>query len=1306
MRRKLFCIWMCIVMIVTLMPSMAFAEESAANIGERTNMELLDAILQERPWVLETLLDGDISNNPYAMIQNMEQSRETLLMPFVLKKSTENAGFATLLVALELYANKEDYFSDAGDRLLEMQELIKSCYGVESNEKAMEVAEDIVANVDELRYESVFNEIIKSNYTASWGESILDEDSNLENLRQRSKVLKKIKAYQTALKDCIGFMGDNMSSITVDKSLVDYGEYAVTLEEYASHVLSAYEQDLQGYLEGTFGILTEEESSLQKKIQAMAFLGGITACEALSAEGSYPSEVEHIFKNYMVEDTLTVLDGAEKLLKLGSYQLDYAIMLESLTNQTKNLAETFDYIASQTNDVDLQTVLTRYAKLARESGNSKIINYEGITSYLRSQNTITNLVVKKLSSTLIDTLDKYYMKILESGQVVYAASLGEYIAAIGAAIELGVWVGNKVTGLEDTAKKVYLCVYINNAIKETARICKSDLEQYNAAPSEEVAARIINELELLKKIRLYGEQSAYESAKYQLDAWLGKLLSQEAKSEEWQKYYQNAIDILMGCSISPVNGKPLNLQKGQQLLIQAQTFDDEALVYGSVIDNNIVKYKIAEIDKRLLGGICLNDAELIFSRNSAPSETHIIFDNLYIPFLTASGTSQINVYGGAANFGEVTNNGKLSFNIGTEDASFFVSNKLTNKSDLEILSSNERTDGILCYDFENQGTVTASNAGIQIKGDINNDGVIQGRVQLCGDGQRAYADTYFTFAPKQIISGKGTFSDLYIDSTAELGVDVIGEQTITEVFSNPSTTIHNAKRLTVTGNCAIDGGYCYSDLSFRDYAASQTIVLEGTGHLYGDVAFGGTTIFFDGLNVTTGCNLLKLSGFTRVAGDMLYAGGTIEGERFLHLCGDVNITTQTPSLKYLCLEGSTPQTIQSTKTLQLEELRNCNTSKKGLLINSPISISDLIYTQSGARYRQGKSMTLTAKARAEGDVIQGSISAENWTCSNPVNVSGTIFVNGTNQMEESGSLHTNDFVQKGGSLELAEGAQIIAVNDAAIDGSFLGGSLEVKGDVSAGALINVNQLILNGKTPQTFNNTAATIAKSLLIDNNAKGGVTINSIINVTDQFKNNCKKLIKGKNIQVGALSDLEMEELAKGDMTVTGSWNISVGKTYTIPGTLYLNKDALVTLQEGATLNIHENINSNSADIIVKQGAALNVKEYTEWTGGSIILEEGAVLNLGSDAKLSGVTIEGKGLLIICGDLHNTNCTWKFPNLKIAGKVPQSISGADIRTENLTLENTSKSGITLQTKLQYQGEKRSNEGKISGSDQISALS
>jgi len=84
MRRKLFCIWMCIVLIVTLIPSVAFAEESATNIGERTNMELLDAILQERPWVLETLLDGDVSNNPYAMIQTVGQSKETLLMQYAL----------------------------------------------------------------------------------------------------------------------------------------------------------------------------------------------------------------------------------------------------------------------------------------------------------------------------------------------------------------------------------------------------------------------------------------------------------------------------------------------------------------------------------------------------------------------------------------------------------------------------------------------------------------------------------------------------------------------------------------------------------------------------------------------------------------------------------------------------------------------------------------------------------------------------------------------------------------------------------------------------------------------------------------------------------------------------------------------------------------------------------------------------------------------------------------------------------------------------------------------------------------------
>lgn len=1301
MRRKLFCIWMCIVLIVTLIPSVAFAEESATNIGERTNMELLDAILQERPWVLETLLDGDVSNNPYAMIQTVGQSKETLLMQYALNNCREHAGLAAVLSALEVYANSGEYVSDAGNNMVDF---IKSYYGLDSNDAAMKTLDDIVTSVDELKYESIFNELIKSNYTASWGETLLEEDSNLENLRQRSKVLKKVKAYQAALKDFIGLSGGSESTIIIDKTIPDYGEYEVTIEKYTEHMLSAYEEDLKGYLGNTNEILSRD-AKLKEKIQSIAFLSSITAFECLIAKDDTPSEMEEIFKDYMFDETMKVLNGAGKLLKLGSYQMEYAIMLESLANQTESLVETFQYIAQQTDDVDLQTVLNRYARIAREAGDSKIINYEGMTSYLRSQNDVTNFIKTKVTKTLMSTLDDYFSGIIKSGQTVYMPSLGECISNLGLAVDLGVWVGNKVTGLKDTAKKIFICLYIERIAKEVAQICENDLEQYRKNPNEEAAKTIINELELLKKIRLYGEENAYDSVKYQLESWIGTLVSDGSLYERWKQYYQSGIDILMGCSTSSIGGKPLTLTDGDTLTIQSQTIGDKPLIYGEVTGTN-KNYRIAEIDTRLMGGVCLNDAKITFSRTATAHEAKEIFDNLYIPFITANGTSQINVYGGAANFGEVTNNGKLSFNIGTEDASFFVSNKLTNKSDLEILSSNERTDGILCYDFENQGTVMASNAGIQIKGDINNDGAIRGRVRLCGDGQRAYADTYFTFAPKQIISGKGTFSDLYIDSTAELGIDVIGEQTITEVFSNPSTTIHNAKRLTVTGNCTIDGGYCYSDLSFRDYATSQATVLEGTGHLYGNVAFGGTTIFLDGLNVTTDCNLLNLSGFTRVAGDMLYAGGTIEGEHFLHLCGDVNITTQTPSLKYLCLEGSTPQTIQSTKTLQLEELRNCNTSKKGLLINSPISISDLIYTESGARYRQGKSMTLTAKARAEGDVIQGSISAENWTCSNPVNVSGTIFVNGTNQMEESGSLHTNDFVQKGGSLELAEGAQIIAANDAAIDGSFSGGRLEVKGDVSAGALINVNQLILNGKTPQTFNNTAATIAKSLLINNNAKGGVTINSIINVTDQFKNNCKKLIKGKNIQVGALSDLEMEELAKGDMTVTGSWNISVGKTYTIPGTLHLNKGAEVTLQEGAALNINENINSNNAAILVKRGAVLNVKQYADWRSGSITLEEGAILNLGSDAKLSGVTINGKGLLIICGDLHNTNCTWNFPNLKIAGKVPQSISGADIRAENLTLENTSKSGITLQTKLQYQGEKRSNEGKINGSDKISALS
>lgn len=249
MRKKFLTLFLATMLIISSFPMKIFAGQSADNIGERTNMELLNAILQERPWVLETLLEGDISNNPYAMMQTDQLNRETFLMPLVLKRSTENVGLAVILSALEVYSSKEDCFSDAGNNLIEMLEFIKSCCGVETDEEAMEIANNVVASIEELKYEAIFNDIIKSDYTASWGETLLDEDSNLENLRQRSKALKKIKAYQTALKDCIGFPKDRQEMITVDKTLLDYGKYLMTLDEYAANALNAYEQDLQGYLE-------------------------------------------------------------------------------------------------------------------------------------------------------------------------------------------------------------------------------------------------------------------------------------------------------------------------------------------------------------------------------------------------------------------------------------------------------------------------------------------------------------------------------------------------------------------------------------------------------------------------------------------------------------------------------------------------------------------------------------------------------------------------------------------------------------------------------------------------------------------------------------------------------------------------------------------------------------------------------------------------------------------------------------------------------------------------------------------------
>ena len=64
--------------IVVVITSCSLAYFAKAQKSININSELLDSVLSDRYWVIETLVNGDISNNPYSYINPSSTSQNLL----------------------------------------------------------------------------------------------------------------------------------------------------------------------------------------------------------------------------------------------------------------------------------------------------------------------------------------------------------------------------------------------------------------------------------------------------------------------------------------------------------------------------------------------------------------------------------------------------------------------------------------------------------------------------------------------------------------------------------------------------------------------------------------------------------------------------------------------------------------------------------------------------------------------------------------------------------------------------------------------------------------------------------------------------------------------------------------------------------------------------------------------------------------------------------------------------------------------------------------------------------------------------
>lgn len=1258
------------------------------------NSALLDSILNDRYWIIETLVSGDISNNPYSNI-NPSSTNQTL-MDEVLENYQNDKAFKALVDAMDVYSNPDQYFSGFADDILSTFE---GWFG------SADSADKIVASTSELKYESILNEIIKTDYTSSWGDTLFEENMDMEELKQQSQILKKIKSYQTVLKDEIGLNRSESSSIIVyDPYNTKTETFEIDIEDYVGHFLDAYEQDLGEYLNNTVEIpAIEGNEALKKKILATGALGMVTAYERTVIPKTN-FDLDDIYYDGMYEDTMKIMKGAGKLLNIADKTMDCAILLEALQSQKNTTVQTMNRISSTTTDKDLAKVLDNYADLVNSAGDEKTLAYEAITNYLRNEQTVTNIITKKIKEQAPKLIKKAANKYAGAKTVVLSNAIAKAIAIV----ELSVWVADQTTGIEDTAKKIFVCKYLNKILNEAENVCLDDILAYKNDKTDENAERVLSDLQFLKELRLYGEKSAYGSMCAQMESWIGIMLGGGDTKEYLDRRYQASIDTYLGCTFTPITQNEFSLSQGDVLTLTSDDVNNKS--YSEAIlkkaDGSTVYF--AEADYRLMGGIDLNGATVNIL--TAPN-------GFYLPLIeNDTSGSVINIYCDNVAFGTISNTSDLTIEIKKSDKTFEITDSIDNTGTLNITNSLSSSK-VSVYDISNSKNINVTNCVLQCKGTPTNNGTITGMVDICGDGSQSYDNAYFKMGAQTML-GTGTYSDLYFNNSVKEGVRISGTQTVTNYISDGSTRLRTSENLVLTGNCSVQNNRFNNSVSFKDYYSSSPLIIDGTGVIYNDVTLGAVTTFNDGLNVTSSCKTLTLNGETNVKGDMNYAGGTIAGSDWLKLHGDLKISTSTPSISNLDFVGILPQNVSSSSELTVSKLNNHNTSLNGVSFNSIINVTGSLQSGTMSNYKNGKNIVLTDNAQLIGDVINGNISAKDWTCSDSANIKGTLYSSGAINISNNSQLTVSNYNQINGTLTVDKNALLNCTSDfgqagtttnngtISIDGdskitaAFTGGTLRSKGDMSVSNTLEPDNLIFNSKVSQIFNNSSTTAVKNLTIINSSNSGFTVGSVINVTETFNNKCKKLINGENIVLTNSSNYISDGITKGDLSISGDYIVQAGEKLTVNGKLNLKSGANLTVEDGGMLIVKRNFDSASAIINVDSGGLIQVNDYLNSSSDSFNIDGDMIVK--GDARISSSTVNANGLITFKGDLSISSGTWNNPNIAFVSKLPQVVSGSSVNVNNLTVDNSSKTGITFSSTINFYGAYTNNASVITNESKL----
>ncbi len=1226
MKKRLISIAVLLSIITSLFTVNMFS--SAATADTNVNKNLLEGMLNNRSWVIDTLINDDYSTNPHAIVNGINDEKSMMATALSQYENEDDpnysAAYKTMVDTLNTWYHAGDYASDIANLMTNWAaDVIEFFGGSESATSSLRNAADTAKN---MQYDNILQEVLEADYTASSGQTLSGSNSQLVQLRKISDGVGMITSFISATKSITG-----LDSATAESTSAYVNDVLIPTAD-------SYEAVMNNVAKVTGADVGEEEQALLGLSKA---LGMALVYDSIVIDSDTSGAAVSIAPQYLLDDsTKMLIDLGSNMANFASNTMDSYMYISSIQTQKESVAGVMDRTAAHLANADTIKLLNRYSGLIKEAADKKTSNYTYIATMLRNSGTLTKYTEKKTSEALKSLATRFIPCYEES---IIPSALASVTGVIGTATFLG----DGVTGIKDTSTKTLELKNLRELITFFKATYERDMATYQANPTEENAAKVIDDLAFIQRLRLRGETIAYNMSKNQLEKPLGQIIagtSDAAILDYYNYYYQSHVDAIIGASVVPFTTDTFTVGNDEILTIEYDSTNNIAFTRYRKADKSI--YNFAEPQYRFINGITV-----------ASGGTLVVSSSIPISYVeNRGGTVGINTHANILEYNQNSGTTVFSTNHYMDDMTI-SGGSISSKTPITLTCGNLKVSGT--PDISNISVVTdgcsISNSW-NLSGDtltVNKSANISGSV--------TGGNVYFKGDSS---GGSGTIENLYISGS--------GSQNLGGTLNATNLVYNNTGTAKQSGTIYVSGTVKNTSSKVTN---GHNTVLKSTGSIIGDhynsglaldgitldraMTFGGTlktlnTVNLDDVSITGGLTqssgTLTLNGDVTVSGDSYFAGTVTQNENSYYTSGDISVNS-TNAFNNIVTNGKLLQTI--TGTINVSDYTNNN--NKGIAVANTVNISSSL-TNNGGKI-SGIGMTLLSGGTLSYNTYDGDITIKSSLSDFPKKITGNVILSASTAIGEDtyvgGYLNVNSGSLSVEQADLSVGGQftisvpltidnessIICDNDFSNSSTITGDStsISVGGTVANSGTINYCKVV----NPKRFTNTGYINNSSINVGKELINSGTINT-----------CNISVESELVNSGTIkeSDLELESDLINNSSITKT-NVSSN------GEICNNSSMSVETLELNT-NIFINVSGNSISVVnlsLSGSGKVNLKTN---------------LNVSGTYTNNGIAVDEDKIIELYGEIISADVSYK----EFSPAIDITLDGCTIITDTAALSKNIK--------------------------------